>query len=149
VDKYTTNSLNDLFMAAAETERKLPPAIRKQKMSSWPEYVQEWSAYGWHSPKQTLPKATPKEISEYDQALLLGITHLDSDDRRLIWMVAQSAAFRERGPKWQRLARIMGLVDGRQVRRRYEYALNRMVYRVNAEPQKTNFGLSSWSANMS
>ena len=34
--------LNDLFLEAAETERKLPAAIRKQKLSSWPDHVQEW-----------------------------------------------------------------------------------------------------------
>ena len=44
--RASITELDELFMEAAETERKLPAAIRKQKMSSWPEYVQEWSAYG-------------------------------------------------------------------------------------------------------
>ena len=30
--------LSELFMEAAETERKLPAAIRRQKMSAWPDY---------------------------------------------------------------------------------------------------------------
>ena len=39
--RASITELDELFMEAAETERKLPAAIRKQKMSSWPEYVQE------------------------------------------------------------------------------------------------------------
>ena len=34
MDKPDVNELNDLFFEAAETERKLPAAIRKQKMSA-------------------------------------------------------------------------------------------------------------------
>ena len=45
VGRASITELDELFMEAAETERKLPAAIRKQKMSSWPEYVQEWSAW--------------------------------------------------------------------------------------------------------
>ncbi len=39
MDKPDVNQLNDLFFEAAETERKLPAAIRKQKMSAWPDYL--------------------------------------------------------------------------------------------------------------
>ena len=35
VDKPDVNQLSDIFFEAAETERKLPAAIRKQKLSSW------------------------------------------------------------------------------------------------------------------
>jgi hypothetical protein len=133
VDNYpSTSELQDLFLTAAETERKLPPAVRKQKMCSWPEYVQEWSAYGYSDFKAPLPKATPKEISEYDHALLLGIKHMDADDRRMVWAVSQSAAFRERGPQWHKLARLRGLADGRQVKRRYTDAIIRLYYKCKA-----------------
>jgi hypothetical protein len=53
----------------------------------------------------------------------------DVIDRRITWMVAQSAAFRDRGPKWKPLAekfKRMGLgypQDHKRLRRRYEESL--------------------------
>ena len=41
------DQIHDLFLEAAETDRKLPPVIRKQKMSFWIDYVNEWGSYGW------------------------------------------------------------------------------------------------------
>ena len=128
--KASITELDELFMEAAETERKLPAAIHKQKMSSWPEYVQEWSAYGYHAFEVPIIKATPAQITKYEIALELGITKMDRDDRRLVWAVAHSAAFRERGPAWSKLARILGLNDPRIVKRRYQDALVRLYYRL-------------------
>ena len=90
--------LNDLFLEAAETERKLPAAIRKQKLSSWPDHVQEWFGYGYHAAETPRLTATPEQVSRLDYAIELGITGLDVEDRKLVWAVAHSAAFRERGP---------------------------------------------------
>ena len=124
--------LDSMFLQAAETERKLPPAVRKQKLCGWPEYVQERSAYGYTDFSVGLPKASPAEITSYEKALALGIEQMDADDRRLVWAVAHSAAFRERGPRWQKLARLQGLRDGRQVKRRYTDALIRLYYKLKA-----------------
>jgi len=128
--RLNMSELDELFMEAAETERKLPAAIRKQKMSSWPQYVQEWSGYGWHAFEAPIIKATPEQITRYEKALELGITMMDTDDRRIVWAVAHSAAFRERGPAWSKLARILGLNDPRIVKRRYKDALVRLYYRL-------------------
>ncbi len=121
-------SLNELFMEAAETERKLPAAIRRQKMSAWPDYVIEWSAYGYSAFEAPRLKATPDQISRYDKAVGLAVTKLDEEDRRLVWAVAHSAAFRERGPSWTKLARILQLNDPRIVKRRYKDVLIRLYY---------------------
>ena len=37
MDNPDVAQLSDMFFEAAETERALPPAIRKQKLGSWPE----------------------------------------------------------------------------------------------------------------
>ena len=58
---------------------------------------------------------------------------MDKDDRQMVWAVAHSAAFRERGPNWRKLADVKGLTDGRQIKRRYTDALIRLWYRVRAE----------------
>ena len=79
--------LDSFFLRAAETERKLPAAFRRQKLASWPEYKQEWSAYGWDDYVAPLSKATPADVTCFEQALVLGIKYMDEDDRRLVWAI--------------------------------------------------------------
>ena len=61
--------LDSFFLRAAETERKLPAAFRKQKLASWPEFRQEWGAYGWDDFVAPLSKATPADVTCFEQAL--------------------------------------------------------------------------------
>lgn len=127
---HSITDIDDLFKEAAETERKLPAAIRKQKMASWPDYVTEWSGYGYSSMGVTRLKATPEQITRLDLAVTLGLTKMDTEDRQLMWAVCHSAAFRERGPKWTKLAKILGLHDPRIVKRRYKDVLVNLYYRL-------------------
>lgn len=130
-EKLSVDQLHDLFLEAAETERKLPGVIRKQKMVHWPDYVKEWSAYGYDSLQPQRLKATPEQITRLDQAVTIGLA-MDEADRRLIWAIAHSAAFRDRGPKWTQIAKILGLNDPRIVKRRYKDSLIRLYYRLSA-----------------
>ena len=127
---HSITDIDDLFKEAAETERKLPASMRHQKMASWPDYVTEWSGYGYSSEGVTRLKATPEQITRLDLAVEIGLHKLDTEDRRLIWAVSHSAAFRERGPKWTKLAKILGLHDPRIVKRRYKDALVNLYYRL-------------------
>ena len=127
---HSITDIDDLFKEAAETERKLPAAMRKQKMASWPDYVTEWSGYGYSSEGVTRLKATPEQITRLDLAVTLGLTKMDTEDRQLMWAVCHSAAFRERGPKWTKLAKILGLHDPRIVKRRYKDVLVNLYYRL-------------------
>jgi len=120
--------LDELFMEAAETERKMPAAMRRQKMSAWPDYVKDGMAYGYNAFEAPRLKATPDQIDRYDAALHLVLTKLDEEDRRLVWAVAASAAYRQRGPRWTKLAIILGLNDPRIVKQRYKDALIRLYY---------------------
>tara|TARA_R110000868_G_scaffold37379_2_gene132318 strand:+ start:443 stop:826 length:384 start_codon:yes stop_codon:yes gene_type:complete len=122
--------LNELFFEAAETERKLPTAFKKQKMASWPDYVTEWSGYGYSTTETTRLKASPDQITRLDKAIDLALTKMDDEDRKLTWAVAHSAAFRDRGPKWTKIAKILGLNDPRIVKRRYKDALVRLYYKL-------------------
>ena len=56
------------------------------------------------------------------------IMQLGEDDRRLIMAVAHSAVGRDRGPRWTKLAHILGLNDPRIVKRNYRDALTRLYY---------------------
>ena len=124
------NGLHDLFLTAAETDRRMPPAMRKQKLSSWPDYPLDWPGYGWTQQGETILKPTSKQITDYDQAMQLTIL-MPEDDRKLVWAVAHSAAFKARGAPWTRLARLLHLgTDGRVVKRRYMDALVRLHYKA-------------------
>ena len=122
--------LDQLLMEAAETERKMPAALRKQRMCAWPDYPKDAMAYGYNAFQAPILKATPEQINRYDAALELVITRLDEQDRRLVWAVAHSAAFRQRGPAWSKLARILGLHDPRVVKRKYKDVLVRLYYLI-------------------
>jgi len=133
VDNPDVRELSDFFFEAAETERKLPPATRKQKMSSWPDYVQSWSAYGYSEFDPKLPKASPTQIDSYMKAISLGIDMMDKEERQIVWAVAHSAAFKERGPAWTKIARLRGYRDGRIIKRQYTDALIKCWYRIKAQ----------------
>tara|TARA_R100000700_G_C3163421_1_gene139004 strand:- start:774 stop:1184 length:411 start_codon:yes stop_codon:yes gene_type:complete len=128
VKKLNMLQLDDLFKEAAETERKLPAAIRKQKLATWPDYVKEWAAYGYTKFNPGMLKASPGEISRLDYAIDLGLKFLNNEDRKLVWAVAISAAFRDRGAQWSKIGKILGIKDPRIVKRRYMNALSRLFY---------------------
>lgn len=120
--KLSLVALHMSLVEAAETERLLPPAVRKQKMSTWPEYPSEWTAYGYTETEASRPKPTPKQIDEWGYMVTTMLRLPNDDDRKLMWAVAHSAAFRERGPAWKKLAKILHC-DHRTVKRKYESAL--------------------------
>tara|TARA_R100000742_G_C4240530_1_gene60311 strand:- start:282 stop:686 length:405 start_codon:yes stop_codon:yes gene_type:complete len=130
-NEFTTLSLDELFMEAAETERKLPPATRKAMLSSWVDYDPGWSAYGYTVLTPTKLKANAQEISRLDQALELGLM-LTSEERRIVWAVAHSAAFRDRGPAWSKIARLLHMKDPRIIKRRYLDIMVRLYFRLKA-----------------
>jgi hypothetical protein len=121
--------LNDLFFEAAETDRRLPPAIRKQKLTAWPEYPVDWHGYGWTQQGETLTKATAEQISRFDLALQYCL-QMSLEDRRLVWAIAHSAAYRYRGAQWTKIGRLMGIKDKRIVKRKYEEALVKLYYKL-------------------
>jgi hypothetical protein len=55
---------------------------------------------------------------------------MEEKDRKLVWAVAHSAAYRDRGVQWSKLARILRLNDPRIVKRRYQDALIKLYYKL-------------------
>lgn len=123
------DELHDMLIEAAETERRLPPAVRKQKMASWPDYPLDWHGYGWTQQGEVILRPTSEQISDMDW-IVERVIKLDQDDRRIIWAAAHSAAFRQRGPQWTRIKKILGLSDPRIVKRRYQDALVKLWYQL-------------------
>ena len=100
-------------------------------LSSWIEYDPGWSAYGYTKLEPTKLKATAEQITRLDHALDLGLL-MTTEDRRLVWAVAHSAAFRDRGPAWTKITRLLGMKDPRIVKRRYLDILVRLYYVLKA-----------------
>jgi hypothetical protein len=94
------------------------------------DYVNEWGSYGWDGKSQMRLSATAAEITRYDQ-IADYLALMDVPDRKLVWAVAHSAAYRDRGIQWTKIARILRLNDHRIVRRRYQDALIKLYYKIN------------------
>ena len=121
--------LHDQFLEAAETDRKLPSVIRRTKMAFWVDYVNEWSGYGWDGKSEMRLSASPDEIDRYDK-IADYLSLMEEKDRKLVWAVAHSAAYRDRGVQWSKIARILRLNDPRIVKRRYQDALIKLYYKL-------------------
>ena len=119
---------------AAETERRLPAAINRNLMTYWPEMTGEKHVdFKPEITAVTLCRATNRQIDDHAMAMEMVITGLDDkEDRRLVWAVAHSAAFRERGPKWLKIAK-MAHTHRETVKRRYEKALEGIYLRQMAK----------------
>ena len=120
---------HDQFLEAAETDRKLPSVIRRTKMAFWVDYVKDWNSYGWDGKSEMKLSATNAEIDRYDK-IADYLSLMEEKDRKLVWAVAHSAAYRDRGVQWSKLARILRLNDPRIVKRRYQDALIKLYYNL-------------------
>ena len=120
LDDHVIAPLHKLLVEAAETERRLPAAMRKVTTTYWPDYKAEWLSYADEHTRVRL-QATTAQITKYERAISI-VTLLPNQSRRLVWAVAFSAADRQRGPAWSKLGRLLG-IDRRRVKRDYEEAL--------------------------
>ena len=127
-------SLHDLVLKAAETEKRLPSERLKQMQSNWPEFKSEWLAYAAEKTNVKFDKALAKEIDAYDW-LTPKMLLLETKDRKLIWDVANSAAFRSRGPAWSRLAKRYDC-DRRKVKNEYVKSLVKLLHICKKEKKK-------------
>ena len=126
--------LASLFFEAADTERILPGLRMGSIKSCWPDYPEEAVlAFGYNQVEVKLARASPAAITRYDQTLELGMM-LDDDDRKIVWAAAHSAARRQRGPAWKKIARLLHMHPA-TVKRRFERAIlglwHQMLYFVD------------------
>ena len=121
------NKLDELFDEASRTEKSLPSVRLKHKLTYWPDYKTDWMAYGYGKMKSRLPKPTPQQLDRYDIAWQILLYYCDEFDRKLIWSVNLTGAYRDRGPNWTKVAKQMH-IDPRTVKRRYLDALYNLWY---------------------
>ena len=132
--KVTTNDLIKLFEEAARTDRRLPPAVKKQKTTaSWLATKQEkMYSHSWNKVEFVI-RPTSKDISRWWIAsILLREVVEDIDLKRIIWLKAK------RFP-WTHIARFVG-VDRRKVKRMWEEEIMyiRLWLQLNQNNKKIN-----------
>ena len=123
--------LHWFLVRAAATEQALPSISKITLKTLWPEMATERNVdYKPDRTVVTLCKATNKQVDAHSRALELVINSIaDPTDRRIVWAVAHSAAFRERGPKFKKLTqKFKGMgkeypKSEKLLKRRYEEAL--------------------------
>ena len=127
ITDHGINKLDQLFDEACRTEKGLPSVRHKHKLTYWPDYKTDWLAYGYGNNKTRLPKPTPQQLDRYDIAWQILLLYCEPEERRLIWSVNMTGAYRDRGPNWAKVANQMHL-DPRTVKRRYLDALYKLWY---------------------
>ena len=136
----TVDELDGLLQEAARTEISLMPALKKPSFVGWPEYPNEWHAYASSDALPPRLVASPEQITRLDWALAT-VLILPVPARRLVWAVAFSSAFRERGPAWTKLAKRFRC-DRRTVKKRYKQCLEQIIvsgaYKQNAKRPATS-----------
>lgn len=137
--------VHDFLVRAAETERGLPPVRLPQIKTFWPETAAERHVdYTPEKTKVTYCKPTGKQIDQHGRAIDLIVENLSSEaDRKIVWAVVASAAFRDRGPRWSLLVqkfRALGTPYPRKkisLQRRYEEALLSILAKAATKQMKT------------
>ena len=99
--------IHNFLVAACETEQSLPEVRHPGLKTLWPETSVERNVD--YMPDRTkVTKCTPTgwQIDAHGRALEMVAEGLSSEvDRRIVWAVAQSAAFRVRGPRWEQVTK--------------------------------------------
>lgn len=128
-DKVDFTDLIRLFDDAAETDRLMPGIIRKQKMSSWVDYPDEITAYGYTRMKD-LVRAVPDQIQidrwEIATKMLMEIE--DANMRKVIWAKAKGATWVWLGKKTK--------LSRQWIRQKYLEALIVLAFRINKTVKK-------------
>jgi len=113
----TPDKLFVLLVEAAETERRLP-ALNHKSVTFWPEIQAEWLAYPDEKTVTRLARANTAQITNYYLMIEIVLSVQSIEDRKLMWAVAHSAAFRQRGPAWLQIAKLLHC-DRRTIKNRF------------------------------
>ena len=74
------------FEDSIRTGKRLPGAIKKQKLSYWMDYPDEyWTTYGYHDVSMRLPPPASRSISRFIFVLEAIRFVPEVEDRKLIW----------------------------------------------------------------
>lgn len=92
---WTEAVIKERLREAADTLRRLPPGVRRQRLSGWPDVVRQAAeAYGYGTAVARLAAASPGAISRLDETLNW-LFCLDLEARRIAWARASGVPWRK------------------------------------------------------
>ena len=114
--------IHKFLVKAAETEKRMPTVRNYGMQTVWPDVAAERNVdFRPDKTFVTLCKATNRQIDDHALAEEM-INCLDKSERVFVRFVLKTAAFRERGPAWTKIAKFHG--EYRKTSRlKYEKAL--------------------------
>tara|TARA_R110002153_G_scaffold172551_5_gene325428 strand:+ start:248 stop:643 length:396 start_codon:yes stop_codon:yes gene_type:complete len=113
----------ELLEVAARTERRLPRAIKKQRLTSWVDYkTNPNESYGYEKATYRLPPPPAEDIDIFEK-VLVWFAFLEKEERQILW----ARAYRI---KWVRIAKRFGC-NRNTARTRWLKALMRLMELVN------------------
>ena len=122
--KVDVTHLIRLFDDAAETDKLLPRVIRKQKMSSWVDYPDEITSYGYTHIKDLVAVLPDQiQIDRWEIATKILMEIEDMNMRKVIWAKANGAS-------WVWLAKRTKM-SRQWIKEKYLEALIIMAYKIN------------------
>ena len=123
-NKVDFTDLIRLFDDAADTDRRMPSVIRKQKMCSWVDYPDEMSSYGY-TKFTDLVRIAPEQVQvdRWEIATRLLMELEDKKMRKVIWAKAKGAS-------WVWLGKRTKLTR-QWIKEKYLEALIIMAFRIN------------------
>ena len=125
MSNYDAALLADRFDEMVDVLTRLPPVVRKQKLSSWVDHVNDPNtAYGYNDFTVSRPKPTGKQIDRMDQALLWLIS-LKQEEQRIVWA-------RGHRYSWRKIAMMMGC-NKDTAKLRWQVVLLKLASRLNDE----------------
>ncbi len=119
-DRWTGTLILLRFEEAAETLRRLPPAVRRGKVTSWPDYVRGASGEAPRVPLRLM--ARPEAIDRLDETMIW-LGWLPGLTARIAWARVNKAS-------WRQIATLAGM-SPRTCQRRLTEGLLEIAARLN------------------
>ena len=92
---WTEAAIKDRLKEAADTLRRLPPGMRRARLTGWPDVVRQAAeAYGYGTVATRLAAASPAAITRLDETLIW-LFCLDVEARRIAWARASGVPWRK------------------------------------------------------
>lgn len=92
---WTEAAIKERLKEAADTLRRLPPGLRRARLTGWPDVVRQAAeAYGYGTVATRLAAASPAAITRLDETLGW-LFCLDVEARRIAWARASGIAWRK------------------------------------------------------
>jgi hypothetical protein len=119
---WTPSKVEDRLESAADVFHALPAVKPQGYFNAWPEYFHSFADKVGQEPEMKLPRPSPRQITEAEEAMLW-LRWLEKDDARLLWLRANRT-------QWKPICWELG-ISRPTANRRWQYGIAVIVWRLN------------------